>query len=97
MELKITWKLTLRVWWSFFWRLLISLAAAFILSIGVGLAFGYVTVWLGLPIELMKIVGGFIGWCMGLLTTIVPMRLILGKNFGRFRLALVSTDGTEQS
>ncbi|SRR6266404_497752 len=93
MELAITWKLTLRVWWSFFWRLLVSLAAAFILSIGVGLAVGYTTVWLDLPPDIMKIVGRFIGWCMGMLTTIVPIRWILGKSFGRFRLVLVSIEG----
>src|SRR6266498_2350041 len=92
MELEITWNRALRVWWSFFWLLLVALAVAFILSIGVGMSFGHLTVALDLPPHIMMPLGRFIGWCMGMLTTVVPIRLILGKRFRRFRLVLISTE-----
>ena len=95
MELKVTWKLALRVWWAFFWRLAITFAIVCAAICVFALVVGYTGTWLGVPMSILVAIAKVVGWCLGLSLTIVPIRLILGKRFGHFRLLLVSTDSAE--
>ena len=57
-----------------------------IIGFGVGLIFGI----MGIPTETIKIVTGFIGALVGIAFSILPMKMILGKDFGEFKLVLLS-------
>jgi hypothetical protein len=92
MELDITWKRAFRVWWSFFWRMLILLPAAYVFAGGVGLVLGVLEVACGLPPDLVTATALVVGWCMGMLAMVVAMGLILGKRLGRFRLVLTCAE-----
>lgn len=95
MELEITWKRCFRVWWSYVWRnliaIVISVIAGGILGFGLGLILGIA----GFSVETIQIVVTPIGFILGLLISVVPMKMILGKDFGEFRLVLLqkSQDG----
>ncbi len=90
MELEITWGRTLRVWWAYCWRSLIAIVVAFILGAFIGGIIGFIVAMIGLPQEIINFVGLPIGVMIGLAASIVPMKLILGKDFGEFHLVLLS-------
>lgn len=87
-----------RVWWAYFWRSLVTLLAMFIViilaSIVFGLLFSLAVPVLGLEMEaaqgLSRAIGMIFGFAAGLLSSIIPVWLILGKDFGEFRLALIA-------
>ena len=94
MELQTTWRITVRVWWAYIWRWLLTTIVMLILSFGVGALLQSVTRLLSLPAELMTSVGRVVGWMLGLSATIVPFRFILGKRYGGFRLIVVPAEST---
>lgn len=106
MELEITWKRAAKVWWAFFWRdlvwCLIHLIISGLILIGFFLFFGLINFinmnYFNITDEFSKeIIGIFLvcGYLLYQLTfyliSIVPMKMILGKDFGEFRLLLVKT------
>ena len=97
MELEITWKRAAKVWWSYLWRNLIAIVGAVIIGAIVGGIFGFILGMFGASKETIQVVVAPIGFIIGLGISIVPLKLILGKDFGEFRLVLiknVSNDGT---
>jgi len=88
----------LRVWWAYFWRSLLVLVAAFIIMIPLSFLFGLVISLalskVGLEPESMRLVlrlsGSLLGFTAGLLSSIIPFRLILNRKFDDFRLALIT-------
>jgi hypothetical protein len=94
MELQITWGRTFRVWWAFLWRNLIATVVAMVMAMVFGFVVGVVGTLLGLPLEAITAIAFPIGFLIGLAITIIPLRLILGKDFGEFRLVLVANQGT---
>lgn len=89
MELEATWGRTTKVWWSYFWRNLIAIIASMILGAIIGGILGFVLGMLGASINTIQIICTPIGVIIGLLISIIPMKLILNKNFGEFRLVLI--------
>ncbi|MDD5492596.1 MAG: hypothetical protein PHV60_07960 [bacterium] len=92
MELQITWKNTFRIWWSYAWRNLIAIAVAFVAGMIIGGITGGIMGFLGIDLRTIKIVTGTMGFIVGLGISIVPMKMILGKDFGEFRLVLLSKE-----
>lgn len=92
MELEITWKRAARVWWSYLWRNLLAVLGAMVIGGLMGGAIGLAMGIAGASPTTVKIVTTPIGALLGLLISIVPVRLILGKDFGEFRLVLVAND-----
>lgn len=88
-EMDITWGRTFKVWWAFTWRNLIAALCAMLVSIVLGILIGVVMHIMGMPLHLVRVVCTVIGAILGLLVSTIPMKLILGKNFGEFRLVLV--------
>ena len=89
MELEITWKRATRVWWSYLWRNLIALIAAAVLGGIFGFIMGFILAMLGVSSETVQLIVIPVGFIIGLLISIVPMKMILGKDFGEFRLVLL--------
>lgn len=89
MELEITWGRVVRVWWAYLWRNLIAIVVAMLAGGIIGGILGFILGAAGVSIETIKIVVMPIGAILGLAISIFPMKMILGKNFGEFRLVLV--------
>lgn len=90
MELEITWGRVVRVWWSYFWRNLVAILAAMILGGIVGFVIGLTMGMLGASSATVQYVTAPLGGVIGLVLSLIPMKMILGKDFGEFRLVLIS-------
>ncbi len=90
MELEVTWGRAVRVWWSYFWRNLITLVVTMIIGAVIGAVLGFAMGAAGVPIQTIQIISVVVGLVLGLGMSVVPMKLILGKDFGEFRLVLMS-------
>lgn len=90
IELEPTWSIAVKVWWAYLWRSLVAIVPAFVISIVLGFVTGILFAMLGLPKDTAKLIVKITGFVMGLSISIVPMKLILGKDFGNFRLVLLS-------
>ena len=88
-ELEITWPRALRVWWSYLWRNLIAIIVAMILGGIVGFILRFLLGMLGVSAKTIQLITTPIGAVIGLGVSVFPMKMILGKNFGKFRLVLV--------
>ncbi len=90
MELEVTWGRATRVWWSYFWRNLIAIVAAMIIGGIIGGILGFVMSMAGMSVTAIQLVATPIGMVLGLGISIVPVKMILGMDFGEFRLVLVA-------
>ena len=89
MELEVTWKRATKVWWSYFWRSIFAIIGAMIIGGFVGGIYGYILGMLGASAETVQLVVAPIGFIIGIGISIVPIKMILGKDFGDFRLVLI--------
>lgn len=96
-ELELTRGRLLRVWWAHVWRSLLAVVASLLTGMVVG---GVIGAILGLSMSMAgygvdeiqavaKPVGFVLGAAIGLAFSIIPMKLIIGRSFGDFRLVLV--------
>lgn len=90
MELEVTWGRALRVWWAFFWRNLVGIVIAVLLSAVIGALLNVVLSAAGVSPETVSRVAMPFGVMLGIAASVVPIKLILGRGFGDFRLVLVS-------
>ena len=95
MELEVTWKRALFVWWAYTWRFAAMMLFLSFLLLGGALALGPILAKLNLPEVTTEIVPKVISWLLGIFYPIVPLKLILNGNYGDFRLALVKKEGNE--
>jgi len=91
MELEIRMSHILRIWWAYFWRNLIAIVASGIISALVGAVLGIILSRSGIDFEAARPYFTVLGLAIGLAVSIVPVALILGKDFGDFRLVLVTS------
>lgn len=97
MELEITWNRILRVWWSYLWRNLICIVVGMLLGMVVGFIVGFIMGAMGLPPRVIMCVTAPIGFVIGLAISVVPMKMILGKDYGEFRLVLLAKQAEPQA
>ncbi len=74
------------------WRNIIAIIAAVVAGAIVGGIIGFILGLLGAPIQIVPFVTAPIGFGIGLAISIVPIKLILGKDFGEFRLVLLQNE-----
>ena len=89
MELDATWAIATRVWWAYFWRNIFAIMGGMIIGGIFGGMMGFILAMVGVPPETTVLVVTPIGFVIGILISIVPIKMILNKNFGAFRLVLV--------
>ena len=94
---EITWGRTVRVWWAYFWRNILAIICATILGGIAGLIIGFTMGALGASRDAINWTVIPVSGLIGLALSVIPMRLILGKSFGEFRLVLISTSSGEGS
>ena len=93
-ELEVTWKRVSRVWLSYLWRNIIAIVFTIIICLIVGAIVGFIMAHLGIKKSTAEWVAGIIGFIIGLIISIIPLKMIIGKDFGSFRLVLVSKNST---
>jgi hypothetical protein len=89
MELEVTWGRAIKVWWAYAWRNFLAIIACLIAATILGFIAGLVMGAAGAAPSTIKVVTFPLGFITGVAFSIIPMKLILGKNFGEFKLALV--------
>ena len=90
MELEITWGRAVRVWWPYLWRNIIAIVVSMLIGMVVRAVIGGILGAMDFSIRTIQIVVAPISFVMGLAISIVPLRMILGKDFGDFRLVLLA-------
>ena len=90
MEVEITWGRVIRVWWAYLWRNLMAIILSVIVGGAVGFILGFILGGMGAATSTIQLIIVPFGAVIGLALSIIPMRMILGKDFGEFRLVLVS-------
>jgi hypothetical protein len=90
MELEITWGRVFRVWWAYTWRNLIALVIAVIVGWKLGYFLGYVAAATGIPTYIIRSSALPLGFLFGFVTSMIVLKMILGKTYGDFRLVLLS-------
>lgn len=85
-RLEPTRALALKVWWAFIWRaVLLTMAGGFLL----GVVFGLLGALLGLGVDALSGLAGFLGLVLGAVVSVEVMFRILKKKFAGFELALL--------
>ena len=97
MELEITWNRVIKVWWSYLWRSLLAAIVAMVIGAIIGGIFGFILGMLGFQTETIQLFVMPIGFLIGVGISIIPLKLILGKDFGEFRLVLVKSSILENT
>lgn len=90
MELEITWKRAIHVWWAYLWRNIIVVLCTMVGMFIFGLIVGFISKALGYKQEVIKTTLMVFGFIIGFCSSIYPIKMILGKEFGDFRIVLVS-------
>jgi ABC-type amino acid transport system permease subunit len=90
VELEATWERVVKVWWSYLWRNLLAVIVAMLFGAIFGGIMGFILGMMHVQKSVIVLVTAPIGFLFGLAVSIVPMKPILGKDFGEFRLVLLS-------
>lgn len=90
VELKPNFLRLLVIWWSYMWRSLIVMGISFLIGSCIGLIGGFFIPINQLISPKFQIYVIFVNVLIGLIVSILPLKAILGKDFGSFRLVLLS-------
>jgi hypothetical protein len=90
MELEVTWNRAVLVWWAYLWRSVVAIVVGMLVAVIVGAVGGAVLGILGVSARTIQQIMLPVGIAIGLLASIVPIKMILGKDFGEFRVVLVA-------
>jgi len=88
VEIDPTWRIAARIWWAACWRGLIALGFGTLAAA----VFGAIAGSAGAPQGLVRMAAVPVAAVIGLGLSVIPVRAILGKDFGAFRLVLVAKE-----
>ena len=93
-EIQVTWKWTIKVWWSWFWRAVVwTFPTAFLF----GFVAGIIIAAVGIDPSGMDVWFQLFGACIGFFFGIFTLKTVLTKKFSGYRLALIKTAPDEVS
>ena len=92
-KIEVTWGATLRVWWSYAWRVMLFSG---ILGFVLGFIGGFVVSVMGKP-ELGSRVGGILGYIGSIPVSIWVLKKILNKKYKDFSVALINEGNAQQA
>lgn len=90
MELKATWSRAINVWVSFIWRNLVAIFLASIVSGLIVFGLAFLLPKMGYSVDVVRLFALPLSVAVGAASSIIPIKMILNKNYGEFRLVLVS-------
>ncbi len=92
-EIKLGWKIVLRVWWASFWRSAIgTLVLLIALLVSNNYIFSFAASVLHFPPILITIINVVFTCVFSVGISLVVTRNILNKNYGNFRLSVVANE-----
>ncbi len=97
IELKPTLRRVIKIWWAYVWRYAVACAVSFVIAAVAGAVLGYSMGARGYSREVTKATAYAVGLFIGVATTIVPLKLIIGKQFKGFRLVLLKTSAASNT
>lgn len=91
-ETTVTWWRASRIWWAYCWRLVALAAILSVLGGVFAVGATEIVAQYGLPAQ--HAITGMVPIALALLALIVvaPIKLIVGKRYGRYRLVLVTEE-----
>ena len=89
MELNITWRRVSRIAGAYVWRYLIALIVCTLISAILGGIVGALLIKAGATLTTVTAVNMPLGLILGLIAAVLPLKFIIGKRYGDFRLVLV--------
>lgn len=89
MELEITWKRVIKIWWAFFWRNILIVILSTIAGFIIGFSLSFAGRLFGSPEGTVSLFRQVLSIAVGLALSLLPVKWILGKDFGEFRLVLL--------
>lgn len=87
---EVTWGRAVRVWWSYLWRNLVAILGASILGFVIGFGFHFVIAMAGGDVDASRPFIVALNVAIGLAVSVIPVKMILNKDYGRFRLVLIA-------
>ena len=90
MELKVTWSRAINVWLSFIWRNLVAIFLASIVSGLIAFGFALLLPKMGYSVDVVHLFVLPLSIVIAVVSSIIPIKMILNKNYGEFRLVMVS-------
>lgn len=92
-EIELTWKIALRIWWSYSWRcVVIILPVTFVVGAIAGVVLGATSGGVEGNAVWLQLLGGLVS---GIFSFII-LRDVLAKRYKGFRLAVVTTEQEEK-
>jgi hypothetical protein len=80
------------VWWALMWRSLVAMLVGFFGGSILGFVIGFILGSAGISILVIKIVCGIAGAILGFGTSLYPLKFLIGKDLGGFRLEIVHNE-----
>jgi hypothetical protein len=89
MELEATWGRTTKIWWSYLWKYFLAILGCFIIVTILMFIIGYLLALMGVSQAAITFVGTILGFLLFFPASLIPIKYLLNKNYGNFRLALL--------
>lgn len=89
LELNITWKRVMVIWWAFLWRGIIAFIAFHLIAFMLGFIVGFMEGLFKIELKELYYVVNLLCYLTGIILTFYPISAIIGKDFGEFRLVLL--------
>lgn len=96
MELEVTWKMSLKIWWAYFWRTILGTLALVVVLFICNYFVNIVAVFLKLPPVFITIILGIITFTFSIAVSLIVVKQILNKNYGSFRLSVVPNESNSK-
>lgn len=90
MELEVTWARAARIWWAVLWRNMLGAIVMALIGGLIGGLLGFVMGSFGAKTTTIQLIAVPIGAILGLGISIFAVKLVIGKDFGDYRLLLVA-------
>jgi ABC-type amino acid transport system permease subunit len=97
MKLEATYKRAIHVWWAFLWRSIIASILGSIIAAILGGIVGVIMGLMGFSPTAISVFSFILGFVIGLAISVVPVKLIIDKNYGEFELVLQSNADASQN
>jgi hypothetical protein len=91
-EIPISWNYVFKIWFSLLWWSLVFLVLVVILCGSIGFVLGYIMGLFGIEQNVILLICGVGGFVTALPLSVIPIKTIVGKNFGKFKLTLLDKE-----
>jgi hypothetical protein len=95
IELEPSFGHVFRVWWSYTWRVLLTLIGSMVIGFVIGFVGSYSLGQAGFSQATIQVILAPFCFLIGIGLSMIPIYSILGKDFGSFRVIIVSKEADD--